>query len=412
MLKSDFPGSFYVHIPFCISKCRYCDFFSKTCYGKNIPEEYVDAVVNEINHYFKKFRLQNDFNKEYKISTIYVGGGTPSLLTENQISKILNAFYENGTIGNNFECTFEANPDDINKEYLKILEKYGVNRISVGIQSLNSEVLKYTERRAGFSENIAALDCIKKYWNGRFSVDIISALPGESESSFINNLKKIIEYNPDHISMYSLTIEDETPLGKDFNNGNLEYDFDKADEMWILGREFLLKNGYFQYEISNFSKKSYESKHNMAYWKHQSYIGIGCGACGTIYNQYGNGKRYTNRPDINLYVNFWKNWNKQNVYEDEKISEISEIEFIDAETSRFEFFMMGLRKLSGITDLEYFNCFKEEIPEKIIKIFEKWNKEKLLEITQERSVPSSVIVKRYALNHKGILFLNRLLEQI
>ena len=264
---------------------------------------------------------------------------------------------------------------------------------------MNKASLNYVGRRASYEQNVNALQLMKNKWKGQLSVDVICGLPEETESSFILGLQKLLEFSPDHISMYSLTVETETPLGKQVSKGALDIDYDFQDDLWLKGREFLRKNNYSHYEVSNFSKNGMECKHNLAYWKHKSYIGVGSGGCGTVYDDSGCGYRWTNKADINGYINCWKNENYLN-------DDFIEAEEIEKDVSLFEFFMMGFRKLSGITDYEYYDVFKEKLPEDKIHIFNKWKKQNLLDITPEGSTI------RYKLNDDGILLLNRFLEEL
>lgn len=383
--------SLYIHIPYCVSKCSYCDFFSipvgKDC--KNyIPDEYLYAVENEIKSKINKFDL---------CTSIFIGGGTPSLLNTEQLRFVKKILNENVLISENCEFTVECNPDDISEEFLIILNEIGVNRISCGLQSMNDCVLKSVNRRAGEEENQSALEIIDKNWAGIKSFDLISSLPGESEESFENNLKKIIEYNPHHISLYSLTIEEETPLGQDLEAGKFKYDFDAADKMWIKGRDYLISKGYCQYEVSNFAVPGYECRHNMAYWQHKNYIGIGCGATGTIYED-NIAVRSTNINNIENYINFWV-YNKKDLV-------IEDIENIDSNTNEFEFFMMGLRTAKGISKKKYKSIFNKPISENILNLFQKWKNQNLACIKDEDSDTY------FSLSKDGLLFLNLFLEQL
>ena len=194
-------------------------------------------------------------------------------------------------------------------------------------------------------------------------------------------------------------------VGYQFNSGKIEYDFDFADYLWLKAKDFLEKNGYDQYEVSNFSKKGFESKHNLSYWNHKSYLGVGSGATGTVYNDDGSGIRWTNTQNVESYINFWQE--KSNGFSIEKNDDIQELEQIDVETSKIEFFLMGLRKLSGITTKEYENIFHKPIDDKIIRVFKKWEQKNLCKIQNEHN--DSV---RYSLGKNGILFLNAFLEEI
>ena len=276
------------------------------------------------------------------------------------------------------------NPDDVSESFIEFINQTLINRISCGLQSMNDDVLQFVKRRGSVSDNSRALDLLKSQWKKNFSVDLICGLPGESEESFFSGLNSILKYEPNHISMYSLTIEDSTPLGKMFNSGKIEYDFDFADNLWLKAKDFLEENGYDQYEVSNFSKKGFESKHNLSYWNHQSYLGCGSGATGTVYNDDGSGIRWTNTQNIERYINFWQE--KSNSFNIEKNDDIQELEQIDVETSKIEFFLMGLRKLSGITTKEYENIFHKPIDDKIIKVFKKWEQNNLCKSKEYQNI--------------------------
>lgn len=373
--------SLYVHIPYCISKCSYCDFFSRGgC--KSIPEEYVDALCREIK--VRSCREQAAAFTAWK--TVYIGGGTPSLLTEGQLEKICNAISDSKSLSQEAEFTIEVNPDDLTPSFIESLKKTPVNRISVGIQSLNEKSLSFAKRRASAAQNISALETISRDWKKKFSVDLICGLPYESEASFLQGLEKVISYNPDHISMYSLTFEEETPFGKMLDRELSDYDFDFSDKLWLEGRELLKKKGYLQYEVSNFSKAGFESLHNLSYWNHQPYLGCGSGATGSFYRQNGSGLRYTNTQNIEKYI--------------KSPLGNADIEQIDKETSEFEFFMMGLRKLSGVKESDYFNIFSKKIPDSVKKLAENWQKKGLCQISDTDGDYS------FTLGEKGILYLN------
>lgn len=385
--------SIYIHIPFCISKCDYCDFFSvkvnNSIKGNYIPDSYITSLINE---------LSARFDENYVIKTIYIGGGTPSLLNENQIKKLVDALflYE---VSQDYEFTFEVNPDDITKEYLQVLAENKINRISCGIQSFSNDSLNCVHRRADLVQVENALDLISHNWYKKTSVDLICGLPGETEASMLEGLKKLCKKNIPHISFYSLCVEDETPLGKAINTNKIVYDFDKTDELWIKGRAFLLKNGYEQYEISNFAKPGYECIHNMTYWEHKDYLGIGAGGTGSVYKENGEGYRWTNSTNIDEYIEYWTNKNNS-----EKIPQTEEI--VDLETSIFEYFMMGLRLKKGIYEKDFYNIFSKKYPQKIIDKLEQWKINDYCSLEKENSF------LKCKLSEKGMLFLNTLLEDL
>ena len=384
--------SLYIHIPFCKSKCEYCDFFSVPCGNKCIPDEYVDALVQELDFRIKLYNV-------HRFSTVYIGGGTPSLLKITQLEKIMQKVL---SLGIPSEITMEVNPEDVTEELLVAMNDLGINRISCGIQALNDKVLQSVKRRGCVESVFNKIELIKKNWNGIFSVDIISALPNQSKSDFLDGLKKIVSFEPEHISMYALTIEESTPLGKKLQKGQLSYDFEAADEMWIAGRDFLINSGYVHYEVSNFAKKGFDCEHNMAYWKLKNYIGIGAGAVGTIYSD--RTVRWSNSTKLDLYISFW-NKNLSDIKIDE-LCNIQSVENIDFNIQVFEYFMMGLRTSFGICKEEFEARFNIPIPEKFIKIFNEWEQKKMC----QKKV--SFNKTYYSLNSSGLLLLNEFLTEL
>lgn len=401
-------SSLYIHIPFCISKCAYCDFFSKPKVNNNnseagsyIPDSYVSSLCNEIEFRIKKYQI-------ILLKTIYIGGGTPSLLSKNQFNQIFNTIKCATKLAAQCEITVEVNPDDVTKDLLDSLSACGVNRISCGIQSMNDSALKKACRRANALINRNALKLLSQNWKGDVSVDLISGLPGDDEKTLIASLNEVCEINPSHISLYSLTIEDETPFGKMLDSGSLKYDFDKADRLWLFGRDFLESHGYKWYEVSNFSRPGKECLHNLAYWTHADYLGCGSGATGTVYAKNGEGFRWTNSQNIESYIDFWgsKELDKN---QNQDIQLIQNEEKIDLKTSEFEFFMMGLRKLRGFYASEYEKVFQKPLPEKFIRVFSEWEEKGLC---VKNAVPNKTDDVQYRLNREGMLFLNRFLEEL
>lgn len=396
--------SLYIHIPFCISKCAYCDFFSQP-YKKDLLlpllGKYINAFSNEI-----AFRLA-DFNVK-KIQTIYIGGGTPSLLSAENFIRLFDFIKSSGKLTSDAEITVEVNPDDVNQKLLETLQACGVNRISCGIQSMNDAALKKAFRRADYKTNQQALTLFQQYWKGQLSLDLISGLPLDDEKSLIKSLEEICSVNPDHISLYSLTIEDNTPFGRQLASGQLNYDFDWADKLWLTGRDFLEEQGYKWYEVSNFCRPGKECKHNLSYWTHKNYIGCGSGACGTVYQDDGEGIRWTNSNNISEYIDYWMQTSSANENqrpEENKLPQI--LETIDKDTSEFEFFMMGLRKILGIRDADFMKIFQHELPEKFLQLFKTWEDKGLC---QKRKLDDGML--EYAMSRQGMLFLNRFLEEL
>lgn len=386
--------SLYIHIPFCRSKCTYCDFFSVPSEG-GVPDSYIDAVCREILLRMRQFGADS-------WSTVYVGGGTPSLLSENQFGRLFDFLCSCG--GAPYECTVELNPDDITKPLLESLRRFGVNRISVGVQAMEQAVLAAVKRRASLSVTERALELIKTSWGGIFSADCISALPGQTETSFLSGLERLLEYEPDHVSLYSLSVEEKTPLGKAVYGGSLPYDFDAADKLWISGRDFLESRGFCQYEVSNFYdvRTGKPCAHNLAYWHLHNYIGAGSGATGSLYGR--NAVRYTNVKNPDEYIRFWRNSGGDETAAFSCAPQ--SVEHIDARTEMFEFFMTGLRTADGVCAEEFQKRFGTGFPEKFLRAFSKWQAAGQTVLREDDGNTF------YALSHEGILFLNRFLEEI
>ena len=395
-------SSLYIHIPFCISKCAYCDFFSLPLgYQKElIPDAYIEALINEI-----KFRTEYFNVKE--LNTIYIGGGTPSLLSPAQLKRLFTAVKELVSFNDNIETTVEVNPDDVSMELLESLVQCGVNRISCGIQSMNEAALKKACRRSDSKINSNALKLLSENWKGELSIDLISGLPCDDEKDLLNSIEKVLAVNPSHLSLYSLTIEENTPFGKMLESGKLLYDYDKADKLWLAGRDYLESKGYTWYEVSNFCRPGKECRHNLVYWTHGNYLGCGSGAAGSVYDEgkeKGSGLRWTNTLNVSEYIDFWQKADSQQkaILKSVSFKTIPQnVENIDLETSEFEFFMMGLRKLEGVSQNEFEGAFGHKFPERFVSLFTKWE-EKGLCLRYD-----SGGAERFAMSREGMLFLNR-----
>lgn len=260
----------YIHIPFCHVACHYCNFHFSTNLSQT--NELVNALVKEIT-------IRKQSFESFLITSIYFGGGTPSILSPEQIKKIIDACIQNFTINSSFEFTIEANPEDINHTTLEAWDKIGINRISLGIQSLNNNNLKFLNRNHTKEASIQALDCITNGPIKNYSVDIIYGIHNHTLNDFKIELKELLSYNPTHISAYNLTIEPKTTFGNWLNKNKIEaVDESASAEQFEYLIQHLPELGYEQYEISNFCKPGFESKHNSSYWHNQAYLGIGPGA--------------------------------------------------------------------------------------------------------------------------------------
>ncbi len=349
----------YVHIPFCVRKCAYCDFLSFAS-EKKVRDQYVTGLLNEI-------KKRADEIKEYRISTIYFGGGTPTVLDASHLAGILNAIFEAGDFSEKQkeeeEITVEANPGTVDFEKLSALRDAGFNRISIGVQSADSDELKMLGRIHTFSDAENAVKWARAAGFKNLSVDIISALPNQTLSKYRENLEKIVALSPDHISSYSLIIEEGTKffeLYGESGNRKKELPDEELDrEMYRLTNEFLLEHGYHRYEISNYAKPGFESRHNSSYWTGVDYLGLGLGASSLIKNV-----RYQNETDL-----------KKNLedpckrYVTEKLDENGLIT---------EFMILGLRMTQGVSEEAFRERFKRSVDDVYGDVLKRLADEKLI----------------------------------
>lgn len=282
--------SLYVHIPFCKKKCAYCDFPSYDGRDELIPQ-YLDALNFELEYYYSLY-------KRPAVRTIYVGGGTPTLLADEQLSTLFTTIKNDFDIENGAEITIEANPGTITREKLKTLINAGVNRLSLGAQTFNNSHLKKIGRIHNDREIIDAFNMAREAGFENINLDLIFALPGESMKDWQESLAKAIKLNPEHISTYNLQLEEGTPLHAEKLKGGLKLPDEGTElEMYKYAIKYLEDNGYSHYEISNFAKPGRECRHNLIYWTMQNYIGAGAGAHSFIDNA-----RTANSPSLEKYL--------------------------------------------------------------------------------------------------------------
>lgn len=333
--------SLYIHIPFCKKICSYCD-FTKFCYQKKWIMPYLESLEEEIHKYYKGEVL----------NTIYIGGGTPTSLDDNELEYLLhitNALNKDKS----YEFTVEANISDLTLNKIKLLKKYGVNRISIGIQTWNKDLQKTLNRMEDYCDVKNTITNLKNNGIDNINLDLMYAIPKEECKDLILDLEYILSLDIPHISTYSLILEPNTLL---YMKKIKEIDPELDAKMYDLICNTLKKNGYNHYEVSNFAKPNYESKHNLTYWNNDEYYGFGLGASGYIGNQ-----RYTNHSNLTKYIN------KDYKREIEKISSISKQEYE---------MILGLRKLKGVSTLEFQKKYHKNI-EDVFDI-KKLLKEKLL----------------------------------
>lgn len=319
----------YVHIPFCKQKCYYCDFISY-CNKDNLIDDYVKAVRKEI-------RMQNI---QSQITTVYIGGGTPSYIDSKYIVEIIEEIKKKN-ISKRPEITIEVNPGTATKEKLKNYKKCGINRLSIGLQSAQDEILKEIGRIHNFEQFLETYQMARKVGFKNINVDLILGIPNQRIKDLKNSLEKIIELQPEHISVYSLIVEDGTTIANKIEKGELELpDEDTERNMYWYVKNTLELNGYIHYEISNFAKKGRESKHNKNCWNQNQYFGFGVAA-----HSYRDITRYSNTEKIEEYI---KNVMTERLDRNRIIHEIQK-EY-DAEK---EYMLLGLRKIEGINISEF-----------------------------------------------------------
>lgn len=348
----------YIHIPFCKSKCSYCDFIS-FANKEEIVEEYIKSLEKEI---------ENTNENDYEINTIYIGGGTPSFIDSKYIIEILETINNVFKVKQNTEITIEVNPGTVNEEKLKDYIDAGINRISIGLQSTNNKILKQIGRIHTYEEFLITYNLARKVGFENINIDLMLALPNQTLEDLNTSVENVISLEPEHISVYSLILEEKTAMKKlvDENKIKLPTEDLERKMYWDIKKK-LEQNGYIHYEISNFSKKGFESKHNLNCWNQKEYIGFGLAA-----HSYINNKRYCNTNNIKDYISNIQSSNFQ------KNIEICEIQ--NEENKKKEYMLLALRKLDGVNIQEFKNKFVDNPIYLYRKELEKLVKQELIEI--------------------------------
>ena len=332
-------SSLYIHIPFCLSKCIYCDFYSIP-FNLLSAEDYVEAICRE---------MQLIHGNTSDLKTIFIGGGTPSILSENNISKILGTATSIYSVNPGAEVSIEANPKAITFEKAKSFLSSGINRISMGIQSFNNAELLILGRSHNAADALSTFKELRRAGVKNISLDLIYGIPGQTLEQWGNTLMTALELGPEHISAYELTPEHGTPLFEHLKQGTLIMpDEDTLADMFYKGIEMLSDHGYTHYEISNFAKPGFECRHNLNYWDRGEYIGVGAGA-----HSFSGGIRTANIRDVQKYIEGVNNGTLP----------VSETTEITEEEALSEQIFLGLRKTKGIS----LNLFPSETAETIKK---------------------------------------------
>ena len=367
---TDSPMEIYVHIPFCIKKCDYCDFLS----GPSGPKEqadYVDALLEEIN--------AAEEGKGRSVSSVFIGGGTPSVLDERFIGEILNHIRRNFQIGDHAEITIEVNPGTADRDKLQAYRTYGINRLSIGLQSPDDRELKILGRIHNYEQFLETYRSARDAGFDNINIDLMSGLPYQTLDKFLESLQTVIRLKPEHISAYSLIIEKGTPFYERYKFDAVKQeaglhteilpDEDEVYRIYKATQDVLKQAGYRQYEISNFAQPGYACRHNIGYWTRENYLGLGLGASSLVENV-----RYTNTRQLYAYGEFCDHLQEKSPAEFLKDGEHAvpedlwigscvqeQAQILTRKEQMEEFMFLGLRKMNGISKKEFSEYFGKSL---------------------------------------------------
>lgn len=350
--------SLYIHIPFCVRKCGYCDFLSASA-DEKARDRYVQALLMEIERY------RGTETADRKIKTLYIGGGTPSILSVDQLDCIMQKIKYTFNFCDNIEASMEMNPGTASKEKCRALYQMGINRLSIGLQSTNDMELKTLGRIHSYEDFINTYTWCREAGFQNINVDLMAALPYQTVESYTTGLRKIIRLAPEHISAYSLILEEGTPFYQKYNSGC--YPLPDEEQERLMYREteqILAQAGYERYEISNYAKKGYACRHNLVYWQGGDYLGLGLGS-----SSYMDGVRFHNTTDFNTYVN-------QGAY-------IEDREELSVQAKMEEFMFLGLRVMAGVSGTEFEKRFGKTMEDVYGDVLRKHEEEGLLQIERK-----------------------------
>ena len=334
----------YIHIPFCVQKCFYCDFLSMPV-DETVRRHYVRRLIEETEYQSQQY-------KGYEITSVFFGGGTPSILMETQIAEIMEALQQNFSIQKEAEITIECNPGTLARQKIITYKESGINRISMGLQSANNRELKMLGRIHTYEEFLHNYDLVRKGGIENVNVDLMSALPGQTVSDWERTLKEILKLRPEHISAYSLIIEEGTPFYQTYEEDEQRREEGEEPkylpneeterEMYRLTGALLKEKGYMQYEISNYAQKGRECQHNIGYWTRKNYLGLGLGSASLVENV-----RFSNTSDLQEYL--------AGDFEER------EREVLERREQMEEFMFLGLRMIKGVSRGDFKKAFGVEI---------------------------------------------------
>lgn len=352
--------SLYIHIPFCVRKCGYCDFLSAPA-DEKARDRYVQALLMEIERY------RETETADRKIKTLYIGGGTPSILSVDQLDRIIQKIKCTFNFCDDIEASMEMNPGTASKEKCRALYQMGINRLSIGLQSTNDKELKTLGRIHSYEDFLNTYAWCREAGFQNINVDLMAALPYQTVESYTTGLRKIIRLAPEHISAYSLILEEGTPFYQKYNSGC--YPLPDEEQERLMYREteqILAQAGYVRYEISNYAKKDYACRHNLVYWQGGDYLGLGLGS-----SSYMDGVRFHNTTDFDTYVN-------QNAYVEDR-------EELSMQAKMEEFMFLGLRVMEGVSGTEFEKRFGKTMEDVYGTVLRKHEEEGLLRIERREA---------------------------
>ena len=351
------PSSLYIHIPFCATKCYYCA-FNTYSFHKEQAKTYLDALRTEMELYAPQTA---------SLQTIFIGGGTPSILSAKSLERLFADIKKHFQISPNTEITVECNPGTVDSEKLRVMRDTGVNRLSFGLQAMQDEILRQLGRIHTVKEFLHSYQLAREFGFDNINIDLIFSLPEQTMEAWQHTLSETISLEPEHISAYNLVMEESTPFYDWWKAGELVLPPEDAEaDMFQYTIETLTSHGYTHYEICNFARPNREVKHNLVYWNNQEYVGLGVGACGQV-----DGVRYTNIRGIPLYIEALRQ-HKKPIADSERLTEYAE---------KAETLMLALRKREGICLADYERRFGEKIDAVFRESIKKWTDLELLKLT-------------------------------
>ena len=372
--------SLYIHIPFCRHKCMYCDFLSFADETNTKQIQYINALMSEI-------RMYKPFADRYLVKTIYIGGGTPSVLDEAMIGKVMDTVKHIFKIDRFPEITIEVNPGTIKYTDLLAYREYGINRLSIGLQSADDTILKRIGRIHNYEEFLQGFEYARRAGFQNISVDVMSGLPGQDVHTLVDTLTKVTEMKPEHISVYSLQVEPGTPLSEREDMLDLIPDESVDRTMYAMTKKVLKAAGYNRYEVSNYSLPGLESRHNSVYWTGGQYIGFGIGAA-----SYFKGERFTNIKHLDNYIEICedirdeltKDTDRVRLYDSASKILREDIQTIYIDTRIEEFMYLGLRMTAGVRREEFSNRFNRDMFELYGEVINKYTDQGFMVVEGDR----------------------------